>query len=212
MTSTETDWAAVVSQGLPALAAILASAVTGLIQLWSKSGDRRHERILKAEESDREDVRLAEHRIREHIESQRTAVKTFLHTVRGQQSAVLEAQGPFVEDFRDTEDESPHADSRLWERTANLAQVGRRKILEAWEIMDASLVDENLRSVSNEIRKALQDTLTYDDTQLFPGLLLPHSSNSQSLEPLLQRLREASADLLHRHPEHSQPENRSSRE
>lgn len=219
MTPTETDWASVVSQGLPALAAILASAIAGLIQLWSKAGDRKHERILKAEESHREDVRLAEQRAREHIESQGTAVKNFLHAVREQQSAALEARGPFLDEFRDETERRPGVfraqpelfEGRLSERTENLAKVGRRKILEAWEIMDSSLVDEDLRSASKEIGQALQDIRNYDDGRLFPGLQIPLFRDSQDIEPLLHRLREASANLLKRHPEHPQPENRSHR-
>ncbi|MCS5479819.1 hypothetical protein NYP18_09115 [Corynebacterium sp. YIM 101645] len=217
MNPNEADWASVVSQGLPALAAILASAIAGLIQLWSKAGDRRHERILKAEESHREDVRLDEQRAREHIEGQRAAVKNFLHAVREQQSIALQNQAPFLEDLRDAkeknidafEDRSWELEDHLWERTGNLAQVGRRKMLEAWEVMDSSVVDEGLRSVSNEIRQALQDATTYGDKHLFPGLRGLFSSESQDLEPLLHRLREASADLLNQHPGHPQPANRS---
>lgn len=202
MNPTGADWASVVSQSLPALAAILASAVTGLLQIWNKAGDRKHERKLKEEESRREDARLAAQQQTEHIESQRKAVRDFLHTVRVQQRTALEEQSVLLDELRKYESTRTAEDPlepptfSIHDNIDNIAEIGRRKIIEAWEILDFSLTDKKLRLTSSEIGSVLHASWSYNETHLFPGLRIGYSSDSQDIEPLLQQLRDQSSTLV----------------
>lgn len=185
------DWPTVVSQSLPALAAILGALVTGLMQNRNRAGDREHELAIKKADDEKEEARLKREERLEHVKNQREAVRVFLDTTRGLQAKSVERYG----DFR-ARQRNGDANFDFFEDTYRAAVVARTEMVQAWEVMDATLSDESLRSVSAPVGRALQESLVYSGTDI--GLATEDSWNNPhpSFEDLLSDLREASARLL----------------
>ncbi|MBD8029554.1 MULTISPECIES: hypothetical protein [Corynebacterium] len=189
------EWTEVVSQALPALAAIFGGLVTGGVQYINRNGDRKHERQLKKDEHAQEERRTSQERAYANIERQEEAVKRFLHMLREQQAAIAETRLTVRENRAD--EEYPTFEERLKEEqiVGEVAYIGRRKVIQAWDMLELVATDGSLKEVSATIGKALREDNRYSDTDIFPAADLGSHYPEPQFEDLLSDLREATARM-----------------
>ncbi|WP_044027236.1 hypothetical protein [Corynebacterium glutamicum] len=194
-TITGMEWTELVSQSIPALAAVLGGAVTGGIQFVNRKSERNQEKELKKEELNHAKNEAAQERIHAHVEQQKQAVRQFLLTLRDQQNRLIEVREYIREQKEDKDLVGVDGEKFEYMYSYETACICRQKVIQAWDQLELVATDDLLKRASSAVGNALNDKQVYDDCDIFPGVRSSSKHPPKTFENLVADLRSATSNL-----------------
>lgn len=192
------EWTELVSQSIPALAAVLGGAVTGVIQFVNRKSERNYEEELKKEGLNQARSEAAQERKYIHVEQQKEAVRQFLLTLRDQQNKLIQAR-TYIREQKEEKELKGHDIALLeWEVARETLPTCRQTVIQAWDQLELVATDKHLKDASNAVGKALLEPEAYSDSHIFPGLGNAGQEPPVPFEELVSDLRNATSTLYSR--------------